>query len=122
MIALEMNGQPVPHLHGGPARLLVPGWVGSASIKWLTRLTLADKEWSGPFMARSYRSPRVDDPNQTYSLQSLECKSLVVAPADGAQLAGWAPDRHAGSRGRAKGRSSPSTCRPTVARRGSRRG
>jgi hypothetical protein len=38
-------------------------------------------------MARSYRSPRVDDANQTYSLQSLECKSLVVAPADGAQLA-----------------------------------
>jgi DMSO/TMAO reductase YedYZ molybdopterin-dependent catalytic subunit len=87
MVALEMNGQPVPHLHGGPARLLVPGWVGSASIKWVTRLTLADKEWGGPFMARSYRSPRVDDPNQTYSLQSLECKSVVVAPADGAQLA-----------------------------------
>jgi DMSO/TMAO reductase YedYZ molybdopterin-dependent catalytic subunit len=86
MIALEMNGQPVPHLHGGPARLLVPGWVGSASIKWLTRLTLADKEWGGPFMARSYRSPRVDDPNQTYSLQSVECKSIIVAPLDGAQL------------------------------------
>ena len=51
MLALEMNGQPVPHLHGGPVRLLVPGWVGSASIKWLTRLTLADKEWGGPFMA-----------------------------------------------------------------------
>jgi DMSO/TMAO reductase YedYZ molybdopterin-dependent catalytic subunit len=87
MIALEMNGQPVPHLHGGPARLLVPGWVGSASIKWLTKLTLADKEWGGPFMVRSYRSPRVDDPNQTYSLQSVECKSIVVAPADGAALA-----------------------------------
>ena len=87
MIALEMNGQPVPHLHGGPARLLVPGWVGSASIKWLTKLTLADNEWGGPFMARSYRSPRVDDPNQTYSLQSVECKSIVVAPADGASLA-----------------------------------
>jgi DMSO/TMAO reductase YedYZ molybdopterin-dependent catalytic subunit len=86
MIALEMNSQPVPHLHGGPVRLLVPGWVGSASIKWLTRLTLADNEWGGPFMARSYRSPRVDDPDQTYSLQSLECKSVVVAPADGAQL------------------------------------
>jgi DMSO/TMAO reductase YedYZ molybdopterin-dependent catalytic subunit len=90
MIALEMNGQPVPHLHGGPARLLVPGWVGSASIKWLTKLTLADKEWGGPFMARSYRSPRVDDPSQTYSLQSVECKSIMVAPLDGAQLAAGA--------------------------------
>lgn len=87
MIALEMNGKPVPHLHGGPARLIVPGWVGSASIKWLTQITLADKEWNGPFMQRSYRSPRVDDPNQTYSLQSLECKSVIVTPLDGAQIA-----------------------------------
>ncbi|MGH7264349.1 MAG: sulfite oxidase [Candidatus Rokuibacteriota bacterium] len=86
MIALEMNGRPVPHLHGGPARLIVPGWVGSASIKWLTEITLADKEWNGPFMQRSYRAPRADDPKQTYSLQSLECKSVIVGPADGAQL------------------------------------
>jgi DMSO/TMAO reductase YedYZ molybdopterin-dependent catalytic subunit len=86
MIALEMNGQPVPHLHGGPARLIVPGWVGSASIKWLTRLTLAEREWGGPYMQRSYRSPRVDDPSQTYSLQSLECKSVIVSPLDQAQL------------------------------------
>jgi DMSO/TMAO reductase YedYZ molybdopterin-dependent catalytic subunit len=86
MIALEMNGRPVPHLHGGPARLIVPGWIGSASIKWLTEITLAEKEWNGPFMQRSYRSPRVDDPQQTYSLQSLECKSVIVSPLDRAQL------------------------------------
>jgi DMSO/TMAO reductase YedYZ molybdopterin-dependent catalytic subunit len=87
LLALEMNGRPVPHLHGGPVRLLVPGWIGSASLKWLTRLTLAETEWNGPFMQRSYRSPRVDDPKQTYSLQSLECKSVIVAPSDRAQLA-----------------------------------
>jgi DMSO/TMAO reductase YedYZ molybdopterin-dependent catalytic subunit len=87
MLALEMNGQPVPHLHGGPVRLIVPGWIGSASIKWVVRLTLADKEWNGPFMQRSYRSPRVEDANRTYSLQSLECKSVIVRPPDQAQLA-----------------------------------
>lgn len=87
LLALEMNGRPVPHLHGGPVRLLVPGWIGSASLKWLTRLTLAETEWNGPFMQRSYRSPRVDDPKQTYSLQSLECKSVIVTPGDRAQLA-----------------------------------
>lgn len=86
LLALEMNGQPVPHLHGGPVRLIVPGWVGSASIKWVTHLTLADKEWNGPFMQRSYRSPRVDDPQQTYSLQSLEVKSVIVTPSDGGQV------------------------------------
>ena len=92
IIALELNGKPVPHLHGGPARLIVPGWVGSASIKWLTEITLAQKEWDGPFMARSYRSPRVDDPKESYSLTSLECKSIVVQPADGAQIAGGHAD------------------------------
>ena len=86
MIALEMNGVPVPHLHGGPARLIVPGWVGSASIKWLTRLTLAEKEWGGPFMQRSYRSPRASDPKDSYSLQSVECKSVIVRPLDGTAL------------------------------------
>jgi DMSO/TMAO reductase YedYZ molybdopterin-dependent catalytic subunit len=86
MIALEMNAQPLPHLHGGPARLLVPGWIGSASIKWLTHIALADKEWGGPFMQRSYRSPRADDPRETYSLQSLECKSIIVDPLEGAEL------------------------------------
>jgi sulfite oxidase len=86
LLALEMNGAPVPHLHGGPVRLIVPGWVGSASIKWVTHITLADAEWSGPYMARSYRSPRVDDAKATYSLQSLECKSLVVTPADQASV------------------------------------
>jgi sulfite oxidase len=90
IIALQMNGQPVPHLHGGPARLLVPGWVGSASIKWVNHITLADTEWGGPFMQRSYRSPRAEDPKETYSLQSLECKSIIVTPLDGAQLAAGA--------------------------------
>jgi len=87
MIALEMNGRPLPHIHGGPARLIVPGWIGSASLKWLVRLTLAGKEWNGPFMQRSYRSPRVEDPAQSYSLQSLECKSLIMSPLDGAKVA-----------------------------------
>jgi len=85
MLALEMNGKPVPHLHGGPVRLLVPGWIGSASIKWVTHLMLADKEWGGPFMQRSYRSP-IPDTKESYSLTSLECKSVIVRPLDGAQI------------------------------------
>lgn len=87
MLALHMNGKPVPHLHGGPVRLLVPGWIGSASIKWVTQITLADKEFDGPFMKRSYRSPRLEDPNDSYSLTSLECKSAIVSPLDGAKVA-----------------------------------
>jgi sulfite oxidase len=86
MIALEMSDQPIPHVHGGPARVLVPGWVGSASVKWLERILIMPEEFSGPFMKRSYRAPRADDETETYSLQSLEVKSLIAGPADGATL------------------------------------
>ena len=48
LIAWAMNGQPLPNIHGGPLRLIVPGWAGSASQKWLTRITLRDKEHDGP--------------------------------------------------------------------------
>jgi len=86
MLAVEMNGQPIPQLHGGPVRVVVPGFVGSASIKWLERIAVRTEEFDGAFMARSYRAPRAEDDKETYSLQSLEVKSLVIGPADGARL------------------------------------
>src|SRR6266404_3498782 len=56
MIVWSMNGQPLPNIHGGPVRLIVPGWAGSASQKWLTRITIRDREHDGPGMTEfSYR-------------------------------------------------------------------
>ena len=40
MVALEMGGKPIPTLHGGPARVIVPGFVGSASVKWIQRVVV----------------------------------------------------------------------------------
>jgi sulfite oxidase len=88
IIALEMADRPIPHLHGGPARGIVPGFVGSASVKWLERIVLLPDEFNGPFMSRSYRAPRAENEKDTYSLQSLEVKSLIVGPAEGARLPG----------------------------------
>lgn len=42
LVAYEMNGEPLPAHHGFPARLVVPGWVGSTWQKWLRRITLVD--------------------------------------------------------------------------------
>jgi DMSO/TMAO reductase YedYZ molybdopterin-dependent catalytic subunit len=54
-----MNGQDLPLAHGFPLRILVPGWVGSACQKWLTRIWIRDKEHDGPGMTGlSYRLPR----------------------------------------------------------------
>ena len=52
MIVWAMNGQDLPAIHGGPVRLIIPGWPGSASHKWLTRMTLRDVEHDGQGMSR----------------------------------------------------------------------
>jgi DMSO/TMAO reductase YedYZ molybdopterin-dependent catalytic subunit len=95
MIVWAMNGEPLPNIHGGPVRLIVPGWAGSASQKWLTKITLRDKEHDGPGMTEfSYRvaiKPMVPgdkaDPKNFRILESMPVRSLITSPANGAKLA-----------------------------------
>jgi DMSO/TMAO reductase YedYZ molybdopterin-dependent catalytic subunit len=54
MIAYEMNGAPLPHYHGAPVRLVVPGWYGVANVKWLEHIHVQDRRFMGRFMARDY--------------------------------------------------------------------
>ena len=54
MLALEMNGEALPHFHGKPVRLLVPGWYGVANVKWLTQIHVQDTRYMGRFMGRDY--------------------------------------------------------------------
>ena len=96
-----MNGQPLPNIHGGPVRLVVPGWAGSASQKWLTRITLIDKEHDGPGMTEfSYRVPikpmipgDKGDPKNFRILESMPVRSIITSPANGTQDRG----RHQGA-------------------------
>ena len=57
IIAYEMNGEPLPALHGGPARLVVPGWAGDHWMKWLDRLSPQAKPQNGFYMDVAYRYP-----------------------------------------------------------------
>lgn len=54
LLAYEMNGEPLPHYHGAPLRLLVPGWYGVANVKWLSDIHVQDRRYMGRFMARDY--------------------------------------------------------------------
>lgn len=54
IIALRMNGQPLPRAHGAPARLIVPGWYGVASVKWLTDVRYIDRPFTGYFQKERY--------------------------------------------------------------------
>ena len=49
-----MNGEPLPHDHGFPVRLIVPGWYGVANVKWLSRIEVIETRWAGRFMSRDY--------------------------------------------------------------------
>lgn len=89
LVAWEMNGQPLPAVHGFPLRLVVPGWVGSASTKWLHTLTVLDAPFKGTYMDSSYRMPRVPVqpgekmPADTVITEAWPIKSMIVSPAPG---------------------------------------
>lgn len=59
LVAYEMNGEPLAHPHGAPARLVVPGWAGDHWMKWLVRLSAQPAPQSGFYMDTAYRYPKV---------------------------------------------------------------
>jgi DMSO/TMAO reductase YedYZ molybdopterin-dependent catalytic subunit len=95
LLAWAMNGEPLPFIHGGPLRLVVPGWPGSLSQKWLKRIWIRDREHDGPGMTGlSYRMPvRPLPPGsdgkgvELRVLESMPVRSIITAPADGTGFA-----------------------------------
>ena len=92
LIAWSMNGEPLPFVHGHPLRLVVPGWVGSASTKWLHTLTVLDAPFKGTYMNSSYRVPRYPvEPGQkmpadSVSTEAWPVKSIITSPAPNARF------------------------------------
>jgi DMSO/TMAO reductase YedYZ molybdopterin-dependent catalytic subunit len=62
LLAYEMNGEPLPADHGHPVRLIVPSWIGIASIKWLGRIEVADTPLFSPWNTQFYRLFGPDHP------------------------------------------------------------
>ena len=91
LIAFEMNGGPLHPMNGAPLRLVIPGWPGSCSQKWLTRIQLRDLVHDGPKMTgSSYRVPRYPvEPGQTVAsadmqiIHAMPVKSLITRPRTG---------------------------------------
>ena len=90
LIAWAMNGGPLPFVHGYPLRLVVPGWVGSASTKWLHTLTVLGAPFKGTYMDSSYRVPKVPvEPGQkmpadSVSAEAWPIKSMITFPVPNA--------------------------------------
>jgi DMSO/TMAO reductase YedYZ molybdopterin-dependent catalytic subunit len=83
LLAYEMNGEPLPPLHGFPLRLIAPGWYGIANVKWLTRIEVLDRRYQGNFMARDYVTIREEerDGETVWTFTSVTHDRLKSAPA-----------------------------------------
>lgn len=55
LLADSMNGEPLPPVHGAPLRVVVPGYIGARSVKWLSRITLQETPSDNYFQAKAYR-------------------------------------------------------------------
>src|SRR5690349_22765754 len=55
LLAWAMNGDPLPPVHGAPLRVIVPGYIGARSVKWLERIELRAAPWEGYFQHVAYR-------------------------------------------------------------------
>ena len=94
IIAFEMNGEPLPVLNGFPLRLVVPGWPGSCSQKWLKRIEIRDQIHDGPKMTgTAYRmpaypvSPGTEVPKEDMVIiHEMPVKSLVTYPVTGSRV------------------------------------
>jgi len=93
LLAYEMNGRPVPLLHGAPLRVITPGWMAESCIKWLTDMTVQSAEAVGYYMQTAYRIPvTAVQPNSglpgttMMPVEVMPVKSLIAAPAEGATV------------------------------------
>jgi DMSO/TMAO reductase YedYZ molybdopterin-dependent catalytic subunit/glyoxylase-like metal-dependent hydrolase (beta-lactamase superfamily II)/rhodanese-related sulfurtransferase len=93
LLADEMNGKPLPPAHGYPLRVIVPGYIGARSVKWLATITVQNQPSTNYFQARTYRlypslvrSETI--PEQGFSLGETPVNSAICKPCQGAVING----------------------------------
>jgi DMSO/TMAO reductase YedYZ molybdopterin-dependent catalytic subunit len=82
LLAYRMNREALPSAHGFPLRLLVPGWYGMASVKWLTRIIVMDKPFQGLYQTTFYSVfERRNGLPTMIPVAELNVKSAIARPA-----------------------------------------
>src|SRR6478752_7135968 len=79
LLAYELNGAPLPPQHGSPLLLVVPGWYGMTSVKWLERITVLDKPFEGYQQAHAYRLRRSED-DEGEPITRMRPRALMMPP------------------------------------------
>ncbi|HEY7052280.1 MAG TPA: sulfite oxidase [Mycobacterium sp.] len=92
LLVWEMNGQPLPRIHGGPVRVVVPGYIGARSVKWLTGVTVQAEPSDNYFQAVAYRilpadfDPDSAGPGDGISLSSVALNCDILTPDEGTDV------------------------------------
>ncbi len=79
MLAYAMNGEPLPPQHGFPLRLVVPGWYGMTSVKWLEQITVLERPFEGYQQAHGYRLRQTPD-ERGEPVTRMVPRSLMIPP------------------------------------------
>jgi sulfite oxidase len=93
LLAWQMNEKPLEPVHGAPLRVVVPGYIGARSVKWLRRITVGTAPSENYFQATAYRllpadaDPDSVRPGDGISLGPVALSSAILCPADGTALA-----------------------------------
>jgi len=90
LLAWAMNGEPLAPVHGAPLRLVVPGYIGARSVKWLERIELRVEPWQGYFQHVAYRLVAADAepaPGAGFPLGLVALNADVLCPANGETVA-----------------------------------
>jgi sulfite oxidase len=100
VLAWAMNGEPLTAVHGAPVRVVVPGYIGARSVKWLERIELRSEPWRGYFQHIAYRLVPADatpGPGVGMPLGLVALNSEILSPRDGdtvpagsVEVRGWA--------------------------------
>ena len=93
ILATMQNGEPLRAVHGGPVRLIVPGWTGNHWMKWVRSIVVSDSEAPGFYQRTGYKMPikpvapgETPKPEDMVSVTELNVKSLITSPTRDATL------------------------------------
>jgi DMSO/TMAO reductase YedYZ molybdopterin-dependent catalytic subunit len=101
LVAYEMNGEPLPHFNGFPARVVIPGWTATYWIKHITSIRAVTKPFDGFWMKSAYRVPvgrfpllarfPSQDTDVNTPITEMVVNSLITSHDDGSEVKAGAP-------------------------------
>ena len=86
MLVWEMNGEELAPSHGYPLRLIVPGWYGMASVKWLSEITPISEPFQGIFQTQEYVYVGEADVPDNTPVTTMRVRSLITNPENNSKL------------------------------------